>query len=78
MSDYGWGMFKKGLKRRKKEVARMRIIACISALLLVFLLLLQDNVNAFQMELNYKRFGRWAVSAPSGSEIPYSDVQCSD
>lgn len=74
MSDYGWGMFKKGLKRRKKEVARMRIIACISALLLVFLLLLQDNVNAFQMELNYKRFGRWAVSAPSGSEIPYSDV----
>ncbi len=59
MSDYGWGMFKKGLKRRKKEVRRMRVMTCLAVLFLAFTLLLQDNLGAVQMELNYKNYGRW-------------------
>ncbi len=59
MSDYGWGMFKKGLKRRKKEVRRMRVMTCLAVFFLAFSLLLQDNLGALQMELNYRNYGRW-------------------
>ena len=59
MSDYGWGMFRKSLKRRKKEVRRMRVMTCLAVFFLAFSLLLQDNLGALQMELNYRNYGRW-------------------
>ena len=68
MNDYGWGLFKKGLKRRGKEVRRMRVMTCLAVFFLAFILLLQDNVNAFQLQLNYKRCGRWAVET-DGREL---------
>ena len=52
MSDYGWGMFKKGLKRRKKEVRRMRVMTCLAVFFLAFALLFQDNMSELKMELN--------------------------
>ena len=36
MSDYGWGMFRKSLKRRKKEVRRMRVMTCLAVFFLFF------------------------------------------
>ena len=50
MSDYGWGLFKKGLKRRSREVRRMRVMTCLAVFFLAFTLLFQDNINAFQLE----------------------------
>lgn len=67
MSDYGWGMFKKGLKRRKKEVRRMRVMTCLAVFFLVFTILLQDNLNSFQKELNDRKYGSWAVRATDAS-----------
>ncbi len=77
MSDYGWGMFKKGLKRRKKEVRRMRVMTCLAVFFLVFTLLLQDNLNAYRMQANYMNFGTWAVRARGDSfENESSLVPC--
>lgn len=67
MSDYGWGLFKKGLKRRGREVRRMRVMTCLAVFFLAFTLLFQDNINAFQLELNYKRHGKWAVETMNGA-----------
>ncbi len=61
MDDYGWGMFKKGLKRRSKEVRRMRVMTCLAVFFLALTLLLQDNLNAYRMQANYMDFGSWAV-----------------
>ncbi|MBO6060504.1 MAG: hypothetical protein J6P98_00100, partial [Clostridia bacterium] len=61
MKDYGWGLFRKGLKRRSKEVRRMRIMTCLAVFFLAFTLLLQDILSAYRMEMNYRSFGSWAV-----------------
>ena len=77
MKDYGWGLFKKGLKRRGKEVRRMRVMTCLAVFFLVFTLLLQDNLNAYRMEANYQSFGRWAVRCEDASfESEASLVPC--
>ncbi len=67
MSDYGWGMFKKGLKRRKKEVRRMRVMTCLAVFFLAFALLFQDNMSELKMELNYRNCGSWFAYDSDGS-----------
>ena len=67
MNDYGWGLFKKGLKRRGREVRRMRIMTCLAVFFLAFTLLLQDNLNAYRMQANYMNYGSWAVRCDDGS-----------
>lgn len=75
MSDYGWGMFKKGLKRRKKEVRRMRVMTCLAVFFLAFTLLLQDNIGALKMELNYRHSGRWFACASDSFFNNYSYLE---
>ncbi len=59
----GKSLFIKGVVRRKKEIRRMRIMTCIAVFFLVFTLLLQDNLNAFQKEMNDRKYGSWSCAA---------------
>lgn len=59
MQDYGWGMFRKGLYRRKKEVRRMRKMICLAVFFLAVSILLQDNLGNLQMAQNYRKYGEW-------------------
>lgn len=59
MHDYGWSMFRKGLKRRKNEVRRMRIMMCLAVFFLAVSMLLQDNLGNLQMAQNYRKYGSW-------------------
>lgn len=73
MSQKGRNLFRIGLKRRIREVRRMRIIVCLAVFFLAFTLLLQDNLGAFQMELNYRNYGKWFAFCDDGvfSRYPY-------
>jgi|GEM_PF-1429795 len=77
MGTKGLNLFKLGLKRRKKEVRRMRIMICLAVFFLAFILLLQDNLGAFQMELNYKNYGRWFAFDDDGvfAKYPYLEAE---
>ena len=59
MKTKGRSLFRVGLKRRKKEVRRMRVMMCIAVFFLAFPFLFQDNMNGYQMDLNYSIFGQW-------------------
>ncbi len=76
MQDYGWGLFRKGLKRRKSEVRRMRIMICLAVFFLALTLLLQDNLGAVQMELNYRNYGGWFSFDDDGffTRYPYLET----
>ncbi|MBQ4382735.1 MAG: ABC transporter permease [Oscillospiraceae bacterium] len=60
----GWRLFLLGLKRRKKEVRRLKVMMCLAVFFITFMLLFQDNMNSCQMELNYRSFGTWLTAAP--------------
>ena len=52
-------LLKLSMKRRRHESLRLRIIMCLSVLLLSFTLLFQDNMSKVRMELNFKSCGKW-------------------
>lgn len=58
--------FKKSIKRRGKEIRRMRVMTCLAVFFLSFTLLLQDNIGAYRMELNYREYGHWFAYATDG------------
>ena len=66
-------LFRLGLKRRKKEVRRMRLMICIAVFFLAFPFLFQDNMNGYQMSVNYHTFGQWIAYSESGvfADDPY-------
>ena len=43
----------------------MRLMMCIAVFFLVFIFLFQDNMNGYQMAVNYKTFGRWVACSES-------------
>ena len=65
MKTDGRGLFRLGLKRRKKEVRRMRLMMCIAVFFLVFTFLFQDNMNGYRMAVNFKTFGSWIACSES-------------
>ena len=67
--DKGWGLFRIGLRRRKKEVRRMKVMMCLAVFFIAFMLLFQDNMNSYQMELNYRSFGSWLVCEENKQDI---------
>ena len=75
MKDRGWSLFRKGLKRRKKEVLRLRFMMGLAVFLTAFVLLFQDNINAYVMENNYRLYGRWLFRTEGGARVesPYLD-----
>lgn len=75
MNDRGWSLFRKGLKRRKKEVLRLRFMMGLAVFLTAFVLLFQDNINAYVMENNYRLYGRWLFRTEGGARVesPYLD-----
>lgn len=48
-----------GLRRRRGEVRRLRVMTALAVLLLSFALIFQDNMNGFTMESNYRSYGSW-------------------
>ncbi len=56
-----------GMKRRKKEVRHMRVMAGLTVFFLAVTLLFQDNMSSYQMEMNYRDYGKWFLRAPIGS-----------
>ena len=73
MRDRGWSLFRKGLKRRKKEVLRLRYMMGLAVFLTAFVLLFQDNINAYVMQNNYQSYGRWVFRTKAGARVesPY-------
>ena len=73
MRDRGWDLFRKGLRRRRKEVRRLSFMMGLAVFLTAFVLLFQDNINAYVMQNNYRDYGRWLFRAEEGKEIesPY-------
>ena len=67
MKNKGRSLFRLGLKRRRKEVRRMRLMMCMAVFFLAFPFLFQDNMNGYQMGVNYRTFGRWVVCSESKS-----------
>ena len=65
MKNKGYRLFKVGLKRRKKEVRRMRLMMCLAVFFLAFPFLFQDNMNGYQMDVNYRTFGHWLACSES-------------
>ena len=45
----------------------MRLMICIAVFLLAFPFLFQDNMNGYQMSVNYHTFGRWIAFSESGA-----------
>jgi hypothetical protein len=72
--DKGWGLFRIGLRRRKKEVRRMKVMMCLAVFFIAFMLLFQDNMNSYQMELNYRSFGSWLVCEENKQDISHSEL----
>lgn len=60
-----------GMRRRKKEVLRMKIMAGLMVLFLALTLLFQDNMNHYQMEMNYRNYGEWLIREPVSSDISH-------
>ena len=69
----GWGMFRLGLRRRKKETRRLRLMTALSVFFLAFTLLFQDNMGAYQTALNDETYGAWFVRSGDDSfeDHPY-------
>ena len=65
MKNNNRSLFRIGLKRRKKEVRRLRIMMCLAVFFLAFPFLFQDNMNGYQMNENYRAFGSWIVCSES-------------
>ncbi len=60
---------KLSMKRRKKDVRFMRFMAGITVLFLALTLLFQDNMNEYQMEMNYHSYGEWLLRVPSSEAV---------
>ena len=75
MKDRGWGLFRTGLRRRKKEVRLLRFMMGLAVFLTAFVLLFQDNINAYVMRNNYLNYGRWVFRTEEGVRVesPYLD-----
>lgn len=75
MKDQGWSLFRTGLKRRKKEVRLLRFMMGLAVFLAAFVLLFQDNINAYVMRNNYLSYGRWVFRTEDGTRVesPYLD-----
>lgn len=75
MKDRGWSLFRKGLKRRRREVLRLRFMMGFAVFLTAFVLLFQDNINAYVMQNNYRSYGRWVFRTEEGARVesPYLD-----
>ncbi len=75
MRDRGWDLFRKGLRRRRKEVRRLSFMMGLAVFLTAFVLLFQDNINAYVMQNNYRDYGRWLFRAEEGAQpdSPYLD-----
>ena len=75
MRDQGWSLFRTGLKRRKKEVRLLRFMMGLAVFLTAFVLLFQDNINAYVMRNNYLSYGRWVFRTEAGVRVesPYLD-----
>ena len=75
MKDQGWSLFRTGLRRRKKEVRLLRFMMGLAVFLTAFVLLFQDNINAYVMRNNYLNYGRWVFRTEEGVRVesPYLD-----
>lgn len=58
-----------GMKRRKKEVRHMKIMAALTVFFLALTLLFQDNMSNYQMEMNYRDYGAWFMREPEVSAL---------
>lgn len=76
MTQNGWGLFRLGMKRRTREVRRLRFMLCLSVFFFAFVLLFQDNMNSYTMESNYRSYGRWLIQSESSAfaDNPYLEL----
>lgn len=67
---------RRGMRRRKKEVRHMKIMTGLTVFFLAVTLLFQDNMNRYQMEMNYNNYGEWFMRQPAEvhqEEAPYQE-----
>lgn len=69
-----------GMKRRGKEVRRMKVMTGLMVLFLTLTLLFQDNMKQYQLQMNYRSYGEWLMREPVSSSYinhPYLE-QCGE
>jgi len=57
-----------GMKRRKKEVRNMKMMAMLSVIFLSMTLLFSENMKSYQQEMNFHAYGEWFFCQPDGME----------
>lgn len=57
---------KTGMKRRKKEVRHMKVLAGLSVIFLALTLLFSENMKSYQQEINFHNYGEWFLRQPEG------------
>lgn len=62
--QHAMNLWRTGIRRRKKEIRFMRIMAGLMCFFLAMVLLFQDNMNRYQMEMNYDNYGEWMIREP--------------
>ena len=62
--QHAMNLWQIGMKRRKKEIRFMKIISGLMCFFLALVLLFQDNMNRYQMEMNYHSYGEWLIREP--------------
>lgn len=62
---------RRGMKRRKKEIRHMRAMAGLSVFFMVLTLIFQDNMEKYQMEMNYNRYGEWFLRKPQEDDFSH-------
>ena len=59
---------KLGMKRRKREVRNMKVMAMLSVVFLSMTLLFSENMKSYQQEMNFHAYGEWIFCQPDGRE----------
>lgn len=62
---------RRGMKRRKKEIRHMRAMAGLTVFFMVLTLIFQDNMEKYQMEMNYNRYGEWFLRKPQEDDFSH-------
>lgn len=57
---------KMGMKRRKKEVRHVKVMAGLSVIFLALTLLFSENMKSYQLEINFHNYGEWFMRQPEG------------
>jgi hypothetical protein len=57
------------IRRRRKEIARVSVVAFLAAFFVMATLLFQDNVDSYQQQENKLNYGEWFLCNRSYCQV---------